>query len=145
MIPHDRPHVMEGVVGILLTARRLLDAGECRYMGEHMLVVPTNWPPEGASRFGVAGESIIKNFLDICVVYLGVTVRVEIRGMEYFGLKRMSVQCVSLHRTRNVRKKERSKSKKSYVTGRLGDDLLGKVRHEEVIHIWVCQNDAFEV
>ena len=26
MVPYDRPHVMEGVVGILLTARRLLDA-----------------------------------------------------------------------------------------------------------------------
>ena len=44
-----------------------------------------------------------------------------------------------------LEKKERSKSKKSYVTGRLGDDLLGKVRHEEVILIWVRQNDAFEV
>ena len=44
-----------------------------------------------------------------------------------------------------LKKKERSKSKKSYVTGRLGDDLLGKVRHEEVILILVCQNDAFEV
>ena len=80
MVPYDRPHVMEGVVGILLTARRLLDAGERRYVGEHVLVVPTNWPPEGASRFGVAGESIIKNFLDICVVFLRLTVRVEIRG-----------------------------------------------------------------
>ena len=26
-----------------------------------------------------------------------------------------------------------------------GEDLLGKVRHEEVILISVCQNDAFEV
>ena len=42
-------------------------------------------------------------------------------------------------------KEKRSKSKNSYVTGRLGDDLLGKVRHEEVILIWVCQNDPFEV
>ena len=62
MVPHDRPHVMEGVVGILLTARRLLDAGEHRYVGEHVLAIPTNWPPEGASIFGVARESIIKNF-----------------------------------------------------------------------------------
>ena len=67
-------------------------------------------------------------------------------AVEYFGLKRMSVQRVSLHKTRNVRKKkERSKSKKSYISVRLRDDLLGKVSHEEVILIWVCQNDAFEV
>ena len=84
MVPYDRPHVMEGVVGILLTARRLLDAVERRYMGENMVVIPTNWPPEGASRFGIAGENIIKNFLDICVVYLGVTVWVEIRGHGIF-------------------------------------------------------------
>ena len=70
MVPYDRPHVMEGVVGILLTARQLLDAGERCIVSEHVLVVPTNWPTEGASRSGVAGESIIKNFLHICVVYL---------------------------------------------------------------------------
>ena len=80
MVPYDRPHVMEGVVGILLTTRWLLDAGERRYMGKHVLAKPTNWPPEGASRFGIARESIIKNFLDICVVFLRLTVRVEIRG-----------------------------------------------------------------
>ena len=97
MVPYDRPHVMEGVVGILLTARRLLDAGERRYIVEHVLVVPTNWPPEGASRFGVAGESIIKNILDICVVYLESQSGSKYVAMEYFGLKRMSVQCVSLH------------------------------------------------
>ena len=84
MVPYDRPHVMEGVVGILLTARQLLDAGERRSVGEHVLAVPTNWPLKGASRCGIAGESIIKNFLDICVVYLGVTVRVEIRGRGIF-------------------------------------------------------------
>ena len=84
MVPYDRPHVMEGVVGILLTARRLLDAGERRYVGEHVLDVPRNWPPEGASRSGVAGENIIKNFLDICVVFLRLTVRVEIRGHGIF-------------------------------------------------------------
>ena len=76
MVTYDRPHVMEGVVGILMTARRLLDAAECHIVGEHVLTVLTNRPGEGASRFGVAGENIIKNFLDICVVYLGVTVRV---------------------------------------------------------------------
>ena len=80
MVPYDRPHVMEGVVGILLTARRLLDSGERRYVGEHVLAVPTNWPPEGASRFGISGENIIKNFLDICVVFILLTVHVEIRG-----------------------------------------------------------------
>ena len=84
MVPYDRPHVMEGVVGILLTARRLLDAGERRCVGEHVLAVPTNWPLEGASRFGVDGENIIKNFLDICVVFLLLTVRVEIRGRGIF-------------------------------------------------------------
>ena len=84
MVPYDRPHVMEGVVGILLTARRLLDAGERRIVAEDVLAVLTNYPGEGASRFRVAGENIIKNFLDICVVYLGVTVRVEIRGPGIF-------------------------------------------------------------
>ena len=84
MVPYDRPHVMEGVVGILLTARWLLDAAERRIVGEHVLAVLTNCPGEGASRFGIAGENIIKNFLDICVVYLGVTVRVEIRGPGIF-------------------------------------------------------------
>ena len=85
MVPYDRPHVMEGVVGILLTARRLLDAGERCIVGEHVLVIPMNCPAKGASRSGVAEENIIKNFLDICVVYLGVTVRVEIRGHAIFG------------------------------------------------------------
>ena len=84
MVPYDRPHVMEGVVGNLLTARRLLDAGERRIVGEHVLAIPTNWTLIGASRSGVAGENIIKNFLDICVVYLGVTVWVEIRGHGIF-------------------------------------------------------------
>ena len=84
MVPYDRPHVMEGVVGILLTARRLPDAGERRYVGEHVLAILTNCPSEGASRFGVAGENIIKNFLDICAVYLRLTVRVEICGHGIF-------------------------------------------------------------
>ena len=84
MVPYDRPHVMEGVVGILLTARRLLDAGERRIVVEDVLAVLTNWPGEGASTLGVAGENIIKNFLHICVVYHGVTVRVEIRGHGIF-------------------------------------------------------------
>ena len=84
MVPYDCLHVMEGIVGILMTPRRLLDAGERPSVGEHMLAVPTNWPGEGASRFGVAGENIIKNFLDICVVFLRLTVRVEIRGHGIF-------------------------------------------------------------
>ena len=84
MVPYDRPHVMEGVVGILLTARRLLDAAELSIVGEHVPAVPTNWPCEGASRSGIAGENIIKNFLDICVVFLRLTVRVEIRGHGIF-------------------------------------------------------------
>ena len=84
MVPYDRPRVMEGVVGILLTARRLLDAGERRIVAEEVLAVPTNWPAEGASRSGVAGENIIKKFLDICVVFLRLTVRVKIRGHGIF-------------------------------------------------------------
>ena len=84
IVRYDRPHVMEGIVGILLTARRLLDAGDRHIVGEHVPAVPRNWPLKGASRCGVAGESIIKNFLDICVVYLGVTVRVEICGRGLF-------------------------------------------------------------
>ena len=47
----------------------IANAGERRIMGEHVLDVPMNWPAEGASRSGVAGENIIKNFLDICVVF----------------------------------------------------------------------------
>ena len=114
MVPYDRPHVMDGIVGILLTARRLLDAGERRIVGEHVLAVPTNWPAEGASRSGVAGESFIKNFLDICVVFLR---RSESKyvAMEYFGLKRMSVQCVSLHKTRNVRKKKNDRNLRNHM------------------------------
>ena len=84
MVPYDRPHVMEGIVGILLTARRLLDVGERRIVGEHVLAVPTNCPAEGASRSGVAGENIIKNLLNICVVFLRLMVRVEIRGHGIF-------------------------------------------------------------
>ena len=85
MVPYDLPHVMEGVVGILLTARRLLDAAKRRIVGERVLAVLMNCPGEGASRSGVAGENIIKNILDICVVFLGVTVRVEICGHGIFG------------------------------------------------------------
>ena len=84
MVSYDRPHVMEGVVGILLTARQLLDAGERRIVGEHVLAVPTNWPAEGASGSGVAGESFIKNFLDICVVFLRLTVLFKICGHGIF-------------------------------------------------------------
>ena len=69
MVPYDLPHVMEGVVGILLTARWLLDAGERRIVGEHVLAVPETCPAEGASRYGVVGKSFIKNFVDICVVF----------------------------------------------------------------------------
>ena len=52
MVLYDRPHVMDGVVGTLLTARRLLDAAEHHIVGEHVLAVLTNRPGEGASRFG---------------------------------------------------------------------------------------------
>ena len=68
-------------------------------------------------------------------------------AVEYFGLRAMSVHFVSsLHTTRMLEGKERSKSKKSNVRyGAVRDDLLEKVRHEEVILILVRQNDAFEV
>ena len=36
LVPYDRPHVMEGVVGILLTARQLLDAAELSIVGKHV-------------------------------------------------------------------------------------------------------------
>ena len=85
MVPYDRPHVMDGVVSTLLNARRMLDTAERRIVREHVLVILTNWPGEGASRFGVAGENIIKNLLDICVVYVRLTVRVEICGHGIFG------------------------------------------------------------
>ena len=35
LIPYERPHVMEGVEGLLLTFLWLLDVGELRYVGEH--------------------------------------------------------------------------------------------------------------
>src|SRR4051812_1137467 len=60
LVPYERPHVMDGVVGILLTARRLLDAGELFYMSEHMRAVPNSFLLEGDSRFGVARESLIE-------------------------------------------------------------------------------------
>ena len=69
MVLHDLSHVMEGVVGILLTARRLLDAGERRIVGEHVPAVPTSWPLKGASRCGIAGESIIKNFNEFVCLF----------------------------------------------------------------------------
>src|SRR4051812_23669448 len=36
LVPYECPNVMEGVVGILRTARRLLDAGELCYVSEHV-------------------------------------------------------------------------------------------------------------
>ena len=61
--PLRSPHVMEGVVGILLTARRLPDATELNIVGEHVLAVLTNCPGEGASRFGIAGRTSSRTFL----------------------------------------------------------------------------------
>src|SRR3954469_23102796 len=75
---------MEGVVGILLTPRRLLDAGELCYMSEHVRVVPNYFLLEGASGFVVAREVLIKNFLDIHVVFVRLTVWVQIRGIGIF-------------------------------------------------------------
>src|SRR4051812_23772805 len=60
LVPYERPHVMDGVVGICLTARRLLDASELYYVSEHVRDVRNNFLLEGASRFEVARESLIK-------------------------------------------------------------------------------------
>src|SRR3954462_5480563 len=75
---------MEGIVGILLTARRLLDAGELCYVIEHVRAVPNNFLLEGASGFVVAREDLIENFLDICVVFVRLMVRVQISGIGIF-------------------------------------------------------------
>jgi hypothetical protein len=57
----DRPHVMEGIEGLLDTIRRLLDAGELDYMLEHVSAVLDIFRPlpEVASLPGVSLESII--------------------------------------------------------------------------------------
>jgi hypothetical protein len=47
-------------------------------VGEHVIVVPRIRPLHGGSNFDVAIESIIKYFLDICVVSTQLTVRIEI-------------------------------------------------------------------
>ena len=69
LIPYEPPHVMEGVVGLLLTARRLLDAGELQRVGEYahasLFLLLLEW----ASVQGVAGESTIQDFDDIAVVF----------------------------------------------------------------------------
>ena len=75
---------MEGVVGILLTARGLLDAGKLCYVSEHVHAVPNYFLLEGASGFVVAREDLIENFLDIRVVFVRLTVRVQIRGIGIF-------------------------------------------------------------
>ena len=112
LVPYERPHVMEGVVGILLTARRLLDAGELFYASEHVRAVPNYFLLEGASGFVVAREDLIENFIDIRVVFVRLTVRVQIRGIGIFGLRAMSTHFVSsLHTTRMLEGKERPKSK----------------------------------
>src|SRR4051812_19280173 len=74
---------MEGVVGILLTARRLLDGGELCYVSEHVRAVPNNFLLEGALGFVVARENLIENFLDICV-FVRLTFQVQIRGIGIF-------------------------------------------------------------
>ena len=45
---------MEGIVGILLTARRLLDADELFDVSEHVRAIPNYFLLEGASGFVVA-------------------------------------------------------------------------------------------
>ena len=48
LIPYERPHVMDGVEGLLLTILRLLNAGELRYVGEHTFLAFSR-PREAAS------------------------------------------------------------------------------------------------
>ena len=84
LVPYECPHVMEGVVGILLTPRQLLDTGELCYVSEHVRAVPNYFLLEGASGIVVAREDLIENFLDIRVVFVRLTVRVQIRGIGIF-------------------------------------------------------------
>jgi hypothetical protein len=71
---------MEGIEAILLAASRLLEAREHRNVAKHVLAKLHLWALDGASLFDVVGESIIKNVLDIGVVFLCGTPRVEICG-----------------------------------------------------------------
>src|SRR3954447_26471558 len=101
---------MEGVVGILLTARRLLDACELCYVSEHVHAVPNYFLLEGASGFVVAREDLIENFLDIRVVLFDSRSGYKYVALEYFGLRAMSTHFVSsLHITRMLEGKERPK------------------------------------
>src|SRR4051812_30449115 len=78
---------MEHVVGILLTVRWLLDEGELFYVSEHVHVVPNYFFLEGAFGIVVAREDLIKKFLDIRVVFVRLTVRLQIRGIGIFWAK----------------------------------------------------------
>ena len=62
---------MECIVGFLLTAFRLLHAGELRYVVEDVPAELDLLTHEaGALRRVIASESIIQNFLDLVVVFL---------------------------------------------------------------------------
>src|SRR3954466_1391148 len=101
---------MEGVVGILLTARRRLDAGELCYVSEHVRAVPNYFLREGASRFVVARENLIENFLDICVVFVRLMVRVKIRGRGKFRAQSNEYAlCFLTAHNKNVRRKRTTK------------------------------------
>src|SRR4051812_47293923 len=70
---YNRPHVMEGVLGISHTASRLLDARELRYVVEHAharLMLAELVLHDVSSRFFVDEESIIQYSDDILVIFL---------------------------------------------------------------------------
>ena len=91
LVPYVRPHVLEGIVGLLRTVRRLLDAREVRLVPEHLHALNDLLPHDRASLCGVAGESIIQNFLDIPVVFLLRPPRVEVGGFRI--LRRDTDEC----------------------------------------------------
>ena len=67
LVPYDRPHVMEGVVGLLRAAITLLDAMEAGPMQELVCVLireEFRLFLEGAALFCIALESVIEKTLD---------------------------------------------------------------------------------
>lgn len=99
LVPHVRPHVMEGIVGLLDTARRLQDAGEVRIVDEHLHALNGLRLHDLASLCGVAGESIIQNSLDIAVVFLYRPPRVEVGGFRI--LRRDTDECAGIISAQN--------------------------------------------
>jgi hypothetical protein len=75
---------MYGIVGLLTTILVLLGAGELGYMAERVNAVLDSWSLDDASLMGVRVKSIIQNCLDILVIFLCRSLRVQIRGMQMF-------------------------------------------------------------